>query len=84
MEIKNICQFSDILYFAKQKGYIWNEAVKIFDKLRPQYEIYQRTIYLDDFYKRSNMYGFADKELRLIRSFFKKNKTDEILIVRDK
>lgn len=82
MKKRNICEFSDILSYARDNGYIWNEACELFDNLRPQYEIYKKTIYIDDFEKDYNKFNLNEKELNLMRKFMKDSNTEEITVVR--
>lgn len=81
----NLFEFTDILQFATEIGYTWNDAHRILDEvpIRPMYELKKRIWYVEDFENQDDLPAseYSYDVCRIMREFFKTNNLDEITVI---
>jgi len=77
MKKQNTIDFADLLIHAEKLGYFWNQAHDILDDFYPRYGA--RTVDISEIDDEN--YEDNDDAKKILKSFFKKNKVTEFVIL---
>jgi hypothetical protein len=85
-----LVEFSDLLGYAQEIGFHWNQAhdILVKDDVPPMYETNKREFYFSELVSstgvdREDPYGFKDETVRILVGFMVKENIKEFTLVND-
>lgn len=81
MKQVNFATFPDILSYAVNQGYTWNQAhdILVKDEVPPMYELNSKEYILDEI----DCYSWSDETRKIMEGFFEINGVTEFTLVND-